>query len=62
MKKLPDITHADCPYIVHSENGKTECKILDTLLCRRKECGFYPPIAEARKAKIRADRAELLEK
>ncbi|MEG1492305.1 MAG: hypothetical protein RR394_08630 [Oscillospiraceae bacterium] len=42
----------DCP-----EFKEGACKILSELLCTRGECGFYPPVAEARKAKIREERA-----
>jgi hypothetical protein len=37
-----------CPYW-----GKKSCSILTPAICREKECGFYPPVAEKRKAAIR---------
>lgn len=51
--------HDDCPHFV-SRKAKTQierdsykCDILERLLCRECECGFYPPVAEARKRTIR---------
>ena len=42
--------HTDCPY------WKTRsCAILELAICRTKECGFYPPVAEERKRKLRKE-------
>jgi len=46
--------NTDCPFW-----SKKSCGILSPPICRVKECGFYPPVAEARKARMRQIGAEL---
>lgn len=44
----------DCP---NYDNVNCECYVLKDMLCERhSECGFYPPTAKARIAKMRQDR------
>ena len=61
--KLTDLNNngirKDCPFWP-TEPGKKGCSLLKETICKTKECGFYPPVVDARKKKIKAEKSYLL--